>query len=316
MTNPGAPAPPKGSQDGASRPAEARVAPVSFGSRLEFLAYRAAAGLIRSLPLEIASRWSGRGWRLFAPWSKRHRRALEHIGFAFPDMPMPEREKLAREMWENLGRVFAESFHIDEIAATGRIVYAPGSEPDVALPKDMRFIACSAHIGNWEIGAAALTAAGGRPAGIYQRIKNPLVDADVRATRAPHYPGGLFPKQQDAALRTLRHLRSGGALVTMADLRDHREPPVPFFGRPARSTRFPALAARTLGLPLYACLMARTPRDGQDVAFTITIRRIEIAQTADREADASAATAALQLAFEDFIRQYPGQWMWAHRRWG
>jgi len=274
------------------------------------------AGLIRALPLETASRWSGRGWRIFAPWSKRHRRALEHIAIAFPQMDAAARERLVRRSWENLGRVFAESFHMQEIAASGRIRFAPGSEPERILPADMRFVACAPHIGNWEVGAAAVMMAGGRPAGIYQLVKNPLVDEHVRALRAPWYPGGLFPKNRDAAKSALRHLRSGGALVTMADLRDAREPAVPFFGRAAPSTRFPALAAHMTGAPLYVCMMARTPRDGQEAAFTLTLRKIDMPRTGDREADINAASAAVQAAFEDFVRQHPEQWMWAHRRWG
>lgn len=289
---------------------------ISFSHRLEYAAFRLGGALIRALPLETASRLSGRGWRRFAPLTKRHRRALGHIAIAFPEKSFEEHEAIALGMWENLGRVFAESFHLDRISREGRVSFAPGSEPDRILPPDRKFIACAPHLGNWEAAAIGMQMAAARTAGIYQRIKNPLVDEYVRRLRAPFYPGGLLAKHSDAGRRVLAHVKAGGAFATMADLRDMQGLYVPFFGRPAPSTGFPALAARTLSVPLYAAMIARHPGNGKQVRFRITLRRIEVARTQDRNADIKAATAALQTSFEEFIRQHPDQWMWAHRRWG
>jgi KDO2-lipid IV(A) lauroyltransferase len=86
---------------------------------------------------------------------------------------------------------------------------------------------------------------------------------------------------------------------------------LPFFGRPARSNVFPALLARTTGAPLYAGAAFRRP----GARFSIRITPIPMPYTDDREADALAATEALQRQFEAFIREAPEQWMWAHRRW-
>ena len=278
--------------------------------------FRLGAALLRALPLEWASAISGRGWRWAAPFTRRHRRALAHIALAFPHLDEVQREKIARDMWENLGRVFAESFHLDEIAFGGRVRFAPGSEPEKILPADRRFVACAPHLGNWEAAAAGMAMAGARTAGVYQRIKNPLVDAYVRRMRAPFYPGGLHPKHTDAGRKVLAHIKAGGAFATMADLRDHMGVSVPFFGRLAPSTGFPAQAARATGVPLFAAMIARAPLNGQQVRFEITLREIPAPRSADRGADVAAATAALQAAFEDFVRAHPGQWMWAHRRWG
>ena len=271
---------------------------------------------MRALPVETASRLSGRGWRLFAPLTRRHRRALGHIAIAFPQKSYEEHETIARGMWENLGRVFAESFHLDAIARDGRVSFAEGSEPEKILPADRKFVASAPHLGNWEAAVIGMQLAGARTAGIYQRIKNPLVDEYVRSIRAPLYEGGLHAKHSDAARKVLVHVKGGGAFATMGDLRDHFGIKVPFFGRPAPSTPFPALAARTLNVPLIAASIVREPVEGQHVRFRITLRRIEIPRSTDRDADVLAATAALQSAFEEFVREKPEQWMWAHRRWG
>jgi len=284
--------------------------PITLKYRLEYLGFRAAGALVRALPLEAGSNLSGFLWRVFAPLLKRHPRAVENLRAAFPDKSPQECDRIARAMWETLGRIFAEGFRIPDIVAQGRIELDPAVGQ--IIPADRRFVAAAAHQGNWELAAAALVRIDGRGAGIYQRLKNPLVEEYVRQMREPLYPGGLWPKQEDAGRRALRHVRKGGVLATMADLRDNRGVMVPFFGRMAPTATFPALVARMTDAPLYAVEIVRLP----GVRFRIGLRRIEVPETEDRNADILAATAALHAAFEDFIRANPEQWMWAHRRWG
>ena len=150
------------------------------------------------------------------------------------------------------------------------------------------------------------------PAGLYQRVKNPLVDAYLRDVRAPFYPAGLFAKDPATPLKLMRILKRGGCLAMLADLREHSGVKVPFFGRQAPSTPFPALMARNLGLPLFAGKIVREP----GVRFRISVEKIEFPITDDKDADIFTATASLQAAFERSIRAHPEQWMWAHQRWG
>jgi KDO2-lipid IV(A) lauroyltransferase len=43
--------------------------------------------------------------------------------------------------------------------------------------------------------------------------------------------------------------------------------------------------------------------------------QIELADTGDAEADTIANTANFTAVIESYIRQYPDQWLWMHRRW-
>ena len=52
------------------------------------------------------------------------------------------------------------------------------------------------------------------------------------------------------------------------------------------------------------------------VLLVIGLRPVLAPRTADRQADILATTAAIHAIFERWIRDTPGQWMWAHRRWG
>ena len=282
----------------------------SLKHRVEYVFFLALARLVRALPLEAASNAMGWGWRMFAPLSSRHRRALDHLARAFPEKSPEELQAIARGMWDMLGRVFAEIFHLDEIAASGRMVLDE-SVADM-LPADRCFVVAGAHQGNWELGGASVVLAGANPAGVYQRIKNPLVDAYVRTLRERFYPGGLFAKSDDAARGLIRHARRKGAVATMADVRDKTGIAVPFFGRLAPSSPFPALMARRFGLPLFAGWIVREP----GVRFRIHFAPVEVPHTGDLEADVAVATANLHKALEATIRLRPEHWMWAHRRWG
>ncbi len=117
---------------------------------------------------------------------------------AFPEKSEAERAKIASDMWENLGRIFAESFRLAELAAGRRVAFVSQDLLAGAAKGESQgagHIFCAAHQANWEIAVLAITAqAKLKPAGVYQRIKNPLVDARVREMRASLYPAGSIRK--------------------------------------------------------------------------------------------------------------------------
>lgn len=284
--------------------------PTELRYRLEYAGFRLIQTAISARPLEAASRESGMAWRLIAPHLHRQKRALDNLALAFPDMPLDKRERIAADMWENLGRTFAEGFFLKEIMAEGRVTYEP-MEQLREIASGGPCIVCGLHLGNWELVAYAGKLMGAPFTGVYQRLSNPYVDAATLKLREAVYEGGLLPRTTATARTLLKTARQGGYPAVLADLRDDRGAAVPFFGALARSTVFPALLARTTGLPLYAGAAFRRP----NVHFVIRGARIPVPETNDREADAIIATAALQKQFEAFIREAPEQWMWAHRKW-
>ena len=278
--------------------------------RLEYAIFRLLAAIGGALPLDFASAVSGWLWRAIAPRLKRHRRALEGLARAFPDMSLAERERIALAMWDNLGRNFAEFFQLQQIIAQGRIAFEPLDRFE-AIMAGGPFVICTLHMGNWELAAYSGVHFGARFAGVYQALTNPLVDRWTYEQRLPLYPGGLFDKSPTTSRALYRLARAGGYPAFVADLREGLGIDVPFFGHLAVSNPFPAQLARVAGIPLYAI---RVKRVG-GVRFTMRIEPIAVPVSEDRDADVLATTAALQACFEEFVREAPEQWMWAHRRW-
>lgn len=276
----------------------------------EYLGFQVVAGLLSALPVETASNLMGGLWRAVAPRLKRHRRALAHLALAFPEKSEAERELLARQMWSHLGRTFAEFFHIDDIFAQRRVVME--SQEKLEMLRDGGpYVVCSLHMGNWEL-LAGLSQRVAQPlGGVYQPLTNRKVDEALRRLRAPFYPLGVFPRSPATLRKLMRIARDGGSLGFMSDLREGKGVAVPFFGRPAYSNTAPAHIARTFGLKLYAARVIRKP----GVRFTVRVEPVELPVTDDRDADVAAATANIHARFEEFLREAPAQWMWAHRRW-
>jgi KDO2-lipid IV(A) lauroyltransferase len=287
--------------------------------RLEYAALRLVAGLIRAVPLEVATRHSAAIWALIAPRMRRHQRALENLRIAFPEKTEAEREAIARAMWANLGRVMAETMWIDRLAQQPeRFEFVSKSTLDRYRGKLGPAVGVTLHMGNWELAIWPFTEAGGNPAAIFRMVTNPYIDAYLRAQRRALFPGGLFGKGQiEENQRTARimtdYVRQGGRLSIVADLYDRQGIEVPFFGKPAKSVMVPAMIARRVGARIW---MGRCLRVGTASRFRIELLELRVPRTANQSDDIRATTAAMQAQFEVWIREAPEQFMWSNRRWG
>jgi Kdo2-lipid IVA lauroyltransferase/acyltransferase len=278
----------------------------------EMLVLSLVAGLLRFLPLEASVRFSGWCWQLVAPRLKRHARAQRHLAAALPELDPAAQKQILLAMWRNLGMTFAEALVLDRIIAEPeRIQCSAQTLEAIERAKANRTVFVSLHMGNWEIATAPLALAGVRIAGLYQRVQNPRVEDMLVKLREPLYPAGLFPKSNDAVKRIMRHVRENGSVAVLADLRDLRGLHVPFMGRAAPSTPFPAMVARLNGCDL---VVARILRTGP-ARFRCDVETITVPETNNRQDDILSATAAIQASLEHFIRADPEQWMWAHRRY-
>ncbi len=297
---------------------------VDLRQRVEYAVLRLLAAAIRTLPLDVGANGSGRLWRLFAPFNRRHKRALANLAIAFPEKSPGERRAIARAMWENLGRVMAETMQIDRIVAEpDRIQLEPGTERVFARYKDKMgsAIGVTLHMGNWELAAWPMTVAGNNPAAVYRSVNNPYVDRYLRGLRSDLYPGGLLGKgrvngSREEGQKTARlitdFVRRGGRLGLVCDLYDRTGIPVPFFGKPAPSVAIAGMIARRVGARIW---LSRCRRVGRQSRFTIEIKELKVPRTASAAADVTSVTAAMQRQFEAWIRENPEQWMWSNRRW-
>ncbi len=291
--------------------ARRRTKGATFQHRLEYVGVRIVGGILRALPVEWTS--AAMGWTMghFMPLTAKHKRALEHLALALPELSEAERRGIARRMWNNLGRVSGEAFQIDRLVDDFSRVELPADFPALQAAAEKGVIAASAHLGNWEI-TGVLPRRFGLPfAAVYQELHNPYVERYLKAMREPAYPAGLFAKGPDLGHRMVRLAREGVCVGMAADFRELRGVPVTFFGQEAYGTPLPAMLARLSGRPLYVGAILRT----KGVRFRFVMQEVPVPVTEDRDADIRQATQGMHDAFETYIRMAPDQWMWSHRKW-
>ncbi len=289
--------------------------------RLEYFALRIIIEFVRLFPLDAAVALSGRVWRFLAPYGRRHRRALDNLARAFPEKTPEERTQIALDMWENLGRVMAETMQLDRLLKQPERIELVNSHIMERYRNKMGSAICvSLHMGNWELAMWPLAAAGVKPAAVYRLVKNPFVDLYLRGKRTKLYPGGLFAKGKAGGVlaghETARmigsYVRQGGRLGFLCDLYEKKGIPVPFFNHPAQSTPFPAMLARRIGTRLW---VGRCIRIGNACRFKVEIKEVKVPRSENPDDDVKWITTAVQKQFEDWIREVPEQWMWSNRRW-
>jgi len=297
-----------------SRKLRQRKAPKRFEwqNRIEGIALNAAIRLFRLIPVDVVSLLMGKAWRWLGPLNARHGRALQHLEMAFPEKTPQEREAIVRDMWENLGRVAAETFHIDRLLEQGRRFEPVADERMFDILKERNgCILVSFHSGNWELCVQPLVVLGYEITGIYQALRNPEADKALRNLRKDLYKGGLLSKSHSTARKILTTLKDGGIVAMMGDLRETRGIQVPFFGKMAYANPVPASLARTCKVPI---ILGRVVRK-KGANFRVEGHVVSVPFTDDRQADIETATAEIHKIFESWIRERPEQWMWIHKKW-
>jgi KDO2-lipid IV(A) lauroyltransferase len=287
---------------------------------LEYLVARALMAILGLLPRPLATRIAMFGSRLlFACLPRLHRVGLRNLELAFPDLSLAERRQLLDQSFENFGRIIADFAHF--LRATPADLAA---RVETSLPKDLvaryhtakaagrAVIFVTPHLGNWEILALTMSAVFEPVAYLARPLDNPLLDRYTSRVRSRF--GNRPINKRDSVLEGLAILDAGGNLGLLADVNTLQRDGVfvPFFGHLACTTRSVAmLALRTDALIVPICCVWETNR------YRILIgEMVEAVRTASYAKKNIVDTTALYTAeIEKFVRAYPGQWIWIHRRW-
>lgn len=170
----------------------------------------------------------------------------------------------------------------------------------------------TAHLGAWELSSFFHSLMGYPMGMVIRRLDNPLVDAYVNAIRCLH--GNRVLPKDDFARGLISEMKAGRTVGILMDT--NMTPPqgtfVPFFGVPACTGSGLARVARKTGAAVLPGFLLEQPDGRYRLHFGPAL---EVVDTGDSERDAVENTARFTAVLEGYIRQYPGQWLWMHRRW-
>lgn len=282
----------------------------------EYALFRSVTAALRALPEGLALRvGAGLGWLAGAVLRIRRRDVDAHLAIAFPDRPPAWRRRVARASYAHLGREAVALFLLpgqDAERVVERTEVEGLEELRAALAGGSGVVMVTGHLGNWELGGAALAARGLPLDVVTKAMANRRFDADLTATR--ERLGLRVFDMAEAPRAMLRTLRAGRIATLVAD-QNAREGGlfVPFFGKLALTARGPALFAVRAGAPLFVGHAVRLP--GLPTRYRIELERVDVEATGDLEVDVARLTAAHTAALERAVRRAPEQYFWQHKRW-
>jgi KDO2-lipid IV(A) lauroyltransferase len=250
-------------------------------------------------------------------FSGRLRRTGErNLRLAFPESSLSERRRLLRDCFQNLGRLLGvfSQFANANPPTLKRIIDCEGLEHlDAAQRSGRGVILFTGHVGAWELTSFALSLFDHPLSFLVRRIDNPKIEALI--DRARTRLGNRTIDKTSAAREMLQILQGGGTLGLLVDLNtlDREGIFVDFFGVPASTTFMLARLALRTGadvLPVFA------PWDKQRRRFRLQIDGpLVVDLTGDKEDDVRRLTQSFTSVVEDYVRRFPDQWLWIHRRW-
>ncbi len=282
----------------------------------ETAAIRVLFGMANLLPrralLALGSA-AGLAWYALDP---RHRRvAAENLRAAFGDaLPPPESRRIVRRCWSHYGRTLLDTLAFERFspASAGSLVRYEGLDHvRAAYRRGRGVLVFSAHFGHWEL-VALMQGHLGMPLHMVTRpLDNPALESLLRRLRAGS--GNTVVHRRNAVREMLLALRGGEGVAILIDQDAHAAGVfVPFFGRPASTTRTLALLALKTGaavIPVFS-----VPED--DTGYRVVYEPpVEIRDTGDREHDVRTITEDCTRIIERWVRLHPELWLWMHRRW-
>jgi KDO2-lipid IV(A) lauroyltransferase len=256
--------------------------------------------------------------RTLGPRLREHRLGRANLKAAFPEKSPEEIERILRGVWDNLGRVAAEFAHLDRICAGDPeqrtyIEYAPGTAARFKALRDdgKPALIFAAHLANWELPAILAAADGLDTVVLYRRPNLGSVADAVIKVREGHM-GEMVATSIAAPSRLANALAANRHVAMLVDQHYVKGVDVTFFGRPAKANPLIAMLAREADCAIHGTRSIRLP-DGR---FRAELTEpIAPPRDAQGRIDVQATMQAITSVIEGWVREYPEQWLWLHRRW-
>ena len=241
---------------------------------------------------------------------------MRNLELAFPALPVSERKHILRLEYRNLGWLLAEFCQMSRYtpAYASQFIRYEGLDHYLrARDRGQGVLVLTGHLGAWELSSFYHSLAGYPMGMVIRRLDNPLVDAMVNDIRCRH--GNRVLHKDDFARGLLGAMRAGETVGILMDT--NMTPPqglfVPFFGIEACTASGLARVALKTGAAVLPGFLLWEESERRYVLHFGP--ELTVARTGDATANALANTALFTATIESWIRRYPEQWLWVHRRW-
>jgi len=283
--------------------------------KLEFAALWVVVRTLGLLPRGLSRVVAiGFGLVVYRVYGRLRKVGLRNLEMAFPGMPAKKRRRILRGVFVSMGRQLAEFCRFPSYTRenVGRVLIYDGFENfERAQGKGVLFL--TGHLGGWELSSFAHSLHG-HPLQIVMRgLDNPYVDRLVQSYRTMH--GNTVMDKDNFVRGLLAAMKKGETVGILMDT--NMTPPqgvfVDFFGIPAcTASGLARIAMRTEAAVVPGFCVWDSVLRKYRLRFDPAM---ELIRTGDDDADVLTNTALFTEKIEEFVRKYPDQWLWVHRRW-
>jgi Kdo2-lipid IVA lauroyltransferase/acyltransferase len=244
--------------------------------------------------------------------------AMVNLAIAFPERSEPERRRILRDSYLNLGRSGAEYVRLAGFfyrRLVSRVTYERFHYWDEIKRRypGRGIVVLTAHFGNFELLAAAHALHGHQITLVHHTQR--FVAGDAFITWVRERAGVDLARKRSAARAVLKALGDGELVGIPFDQNAKRGEAifVPFFGEPAATSRTLARLVQKSQAIVVPVFIVREP---DNRSHRIVIQDlIPLQDSGDADADVAENTARFLRPIEDIVRRYPEQFLWQHRRY-
>lgn len=288
-----------------------------------YIAVRTFVIFLNLLPMGLRLTFCRGLVRIFLALFPKYRRiALRNISLVFPNMDQKKREELFQRSITATARFIVDGARLHTLDRAWmekhvRMEYPPSDEFLAENRKRGRgLLIVTGHLGSFELMARA-SAMLGYPLSFVVRNFN-LKRLDRWWTMRREEPGNRVISRDGAFIEVMKDLDRGNYSAILFDQNVKRNHAVfvPFFGRPAATTKSVALAALKTKVPVLVVSMSYEGEDNYILHVkTCDFTSIYEDSETSYEENVKLLTEGVTKVFEEMILAHPDEWFWMHRRW-
>jgi len=255
-------------------------------------------------------------WCAYRALGRLRRVGQRNLKLAQPELSAQERDRILRGVFRHLGWQLVEFCRMTRYTPENTRNWIRTEGLDHYLTAKARgkgVLIVTGHLGAWELSSFYHSLMGHPMGMVIRRLDNRRLDEFVNGIRCLH--GNRVLPKDDFARGLLTAMRKGQTVGILMDT--NMTPPqgvfVQFFGKEACTASGLARVALKTGAAVLPGFMLWEPTEGRYVLHFGP--ELVFARTGEAEADIVAATQQCTSAIESWIRRYPDQWLWIHRRW-
>ncbi len=185
---------------------------------------------------------------------------------------------------------------------------------DEALARGKGVILVSAHFGNFPVMLARLSVEGYKVAAIMRPMKDVKVEKLFLRNREKLNINTVYSQPRKTCVEdSIRALRENSLLFIPLDQNFGTAGVfVDFFGRKAATATGPVVFAQRTGAAIVPCFIIRQKDDTHKIVFEPPL---QLTEGKTEQETITLNVQKITTLIETYIRRYPAEWGWIHRRW-